>query len=238
MARVYLVSVLLWALVPLQGFAQPLPPPPLVPASSSPEADPYDPKGEPSEGSPDGGYEEDEPPRGELIPHRLEPSGERGAVPRIALESLAGIGLGVVGGITGSLYFLSFAFCDDCDVSTTSVFLALGLAATGLSSGVALGVRVGGGLMGGEGRFLPTLLGATVGLLVGVAAAFPLGAVFDGGWLPPLLAFPVTGAIIAYELSHSNVLESRAAAGTQVSWIPVISVRPSGGLVAGLAGNF
>jgi hypothetical protein len=245
MARVYLVSLLLCALEPLQGLAQAPSPPPLVPAS--PEPDPYDPKDEPTAESPYGGYDDEAPPQAELspppqselIPRRRESSKDgRVMFPRIAIESLAGLGLGIAGAIPGSLYILSFAFCDDCDPGPSMFPLALGLTAVGLTSGLALGVKAGGSLMGGEGRFLPTLLGAAAGVGVGGLAAIPLGAAFDGGWLVSLLVFPVTGAVIGYELSHADELKSKAATGTQVSWSPLISVRPSGGVVAGLAGNF
>ncbi|MFL5345285.1 MAG: hypothetical protein ACJ8AT_10850 [Hyalangium sp.] len=237
MARVYLVSVLLWALLPFQGLAQAPSPPPLVPAASSP--DPDAPEGASPGESPDGGYDGEEPSRGELIPHRWESSGDVGlGVPRIALEALVGFGLGFVGVVPGSLYLMSISFCEDCDVSTSSILFSLGLATVGLTGGVALGVKVGGALMGGAGRFLPTLLGATLGFVGGVFAAFPLSNAFDGGWIVSLFLCPITGAVIGYELSHAYERESSAAVGTQVGWIPLISVRPSGGLVAGLAGHF
>lgn len=239
MARVYLVCVLLCALVPLQGWAQAPSPPPLVPAPSSPEVDPDDPRDEPTAENPSGGYEGNEPPRREFIPRRWESAeNERLMFPRIAVETLAGGVLGIVGAIPGTLYLASFSFCDECSIDDSALFLSLGLAAVGLTGGVALGVKAGGSLLGGEGRFLPTLLGSTLGFVGGVAAAFPLGAAFEGGWLVSLFVFPVTGAVIAYELSNASALESRFVAGTQVGWIPVISVRPSGGVVAGLAGHF
>jgi hypothetical protein len=250
MARVYLVSVVLCALVPLPGFAQEPSAPPLVPAPSSPSspgADPYDPQGASSQGDPYGGYEEDgepepphlEPPQGELIPHRWEPSkGLRTTAPRLAIESLMGLGLGVVGLIPGSLYLLSFAFCDDCDTGAEPFLFALGLGAVGLTGGTALGVKVGGALMGGEGQFAPTLLGSLIGTVVGAFVAIPFGIAIEGAWIVPLLALPVTGAIIGYELSQPAASQSPAATGAPVSWAPVLRVRPSGGLVAGLAGRF
>jgi hypothetical protein len=246
MARVYLVSVVLCALVPFQAFAQEPSPPPLIPAPSSPGPDPYDPQEASPEGDPYGGYEgeepepsQPEPPQGELIPHPWTPSQRLGSkTPRIAVESLTGLGLGVVGLIPGSLYLLSFAFCDDCDTGAEPFLVALGLGAAGLSGGTALGVKVGGALMGGEGQFAPTLLGSLIGTVVGAFVAIPFGIAIEGAWVVPLLALPVTGAIIGYELSQPAASERTASPGAPVGWVPVLHVRPSGGLVAGLAGRF
>jgi hypothetical protein len=149
-----------------------------------------------------------------------------------------GLGLGVVGLIPGSLYVLSFAFCDDCDTGTEAFALALGLGVVGLSGGAALGVTAGGALMGGEGHFAPTLLGAFLGTVTGAFVAIPFGLAIEGAWIIPLFALPVTGAVIGYELSQAAASRSNAAAGASVSWVPVLNVRPSGGLVAGLAGRF
>jgi hypothetical protein len=137
------------------------------------------------------------------------------------------------------LLFLGLATCDECGVPDSSVVLAFGLGVAGLVGGTALGVTAGGFLMGGEGRFLPTLAGAALGMVAGVLVAFPAGSAIDGGWIIPVLTLPVTGAIIGYELSHSAKRERRAAMmGLRVEVVPVVSVRRSGGLVAGLAGRF
>jgi hypothetical protein len=115
----------------------------------------------------------------------------------------------------------------------------VGLSFVGVTFGSALGVYGGGSLLGGEGRFGMTLIGALLGALAGGILAVPAALVVDSGWIVPVLALPVVGAIITYESTHEREQERKAAvAGTRIEMVPVLSVRPSGGLVAGLAGRF
>jgi hypothetical protein len=237
MSRLRLVPVLLCVLLPLQGWAQASSPPPLVPAPSEPKEAPS----ESEEGDPYGGYDDEpeEEPRGELIPRDWRISEWVGPqVPRIIVESLGGLTLGVVGGLPGVVLVAGAAACDTCDDSS-SAFLALGVAFVGISGGIGLGVYAGGSLIGGEGRFGVTLVGTLLGVLAGGLVAIPAAILVEGGWVVPLLSFPITGAIIAYEMSHAEALKGKAApAGDGVKVVPVVSVRPSGGLFAGLAGRF
>jgi predicted lipid-binding transport protein (Tim44 family) len=92
--------------------------------------------------------------------------------------------------------------------------------------------------MGGQGRFLPAFVGSTLGLLAGGLSAALVGAAFDEvAAAVPLLTFPALGAVIAYELVHSEESSRKAkpAAGMEVT--PIVSARPSG-LAVGLVGCF
>lgn len=226
MIRVCFVSVLLLsALSPLPGLAQ-VSPPPLVAA----------PPGQvlPSEES------SEEKPSGEIIPRSKESlSGSEGRAGRVVLESLGGVLLGAVGGVPAFGLSLLFTFdCDGChNTNGEATILALAGVA-GFLGGTALGVKLGGALLGGEGRYLPTLAGAGLGTLAGILVALPTGLLVNELLaVAPLIAGPFVGAIIGYELSHSKELE-RKASGTRVTVLPSVSLRASGGVVAGLVGSF
>jgi hypothetical protein len=238
------VASLLCALLSSQVSAQASSPPPLVPAPSVPVADPYDPKDSPSETDPYGGYEgEDEAegqnePRGELIPHRWEPfSGLGSKAPRLVLETLGGLGLGIASTVPGAVLLWNH-FCLDCSEGADTILASLGLMAVGMSVGSAGGVYAVGGLMGGQGRFLPTLAGSTLGLLAGGLAAALVGAAFgEVAAFLPLLTFPTLGALIAYERVHSEEASRKATSAAGVEVTPIVSARPSG-VVVGLVGRF
>ena|GEM_PF-1232318 len=244
MNRVCLVASLLCALLSAQVSAQASSPPPLLPAPAVPTEDPYDPKGSNSETDPYGGYEgEDETkgqngPRGEIIPRRLGPSSGLGAqAPRLVLETLGGLGLGIAGTVPGAV-LLWEVFCLDCSDGTGAVLASLGLMAVGMSVGSAGGVSLVGELMGGQGRFLPALAGSTLGLLAGGLAAALLGAVFgEVAALLPLLTFPTVGALIAYERVHAEEVSRKQTLAAGVEVAPLVRARPSG-VVVGLVGRF
>lgn len=232
MPRGSLVALLLWVLLPLPGLAQaPVAAPPLVPVpSESDQEDPY------------GGYEEDAPPEntppGELIPHDSRASGTSRGRARLLPEALFGLGAGFAGLAPG--VFLGFVLAASDDSSGSGpVIGVISMGFVGVTLGAALGVTGGGNLMGGEGRFLETLAGAALGALTGGLLAIPTAFASDFAWVVPLFACPVIGAMIGYEATHAREQERKAAAaGTGVSMVPIISVRSSGGIVAGLAGHF
>ncbi len=237
MSRASLVSVLLCALLPLRGLAQVPAPPPMVPA---PAAATQEPGAAPREA-------EKEIPQDEIIPRQpREPESAGRRAGRIALGTLGGALGGIVVG--APLFVLSFAAGGGIDgggdESASLVAAAVGMA--GLATGMAFGVWGVGSLLGGEGRYLPTLAGTGLGLLFGSGLAAYLGTqVKELQDTPTLIVVSLMGAVsasmgavIAYEISHSIERERGAEDRTGIAVLPTVSVRPSGGFVAGLVGHF
>jgi hypothetical protein len=226
-SRLALLLLVLSMLAPLQGLAQT--PPPLVPAPT-PET-PYAPEAE-NPGA--AGL-----PADELIPRERTPSESLGLkIPRIILEVLGGSALGLIAGIPGGLILAEAAFSSG---STVGTIVGGGLAVAGLSFGSALGIKGLGSLLDGEGRFLTTLAGASVGGLGALGLALIVALVGGPGELGiiPVLIAPIVGGIIAFESSHANALQERSAqSSSTASVVPVISVSPRGGVIGGLAGRF
>jgi hypothetical protein len=128
--------------------------------------------------------------------------------------------------------------CEGC-ANGTAVIIAGLAGVAGVASGMAFGVWGIGSLLGGEGRYLPTLAGTGIGLLVGGGIAVYLGdQIKEELAIPPLLIGPILGTLIAYEISHSNEWERGAEASPSVAVLPTVGVSPSGGFVAGLVGRF
>jgi len=238
-ARWSLLSVLLCVLLPLAGFAQaPVTPPPLVPVPSTPE--------ESEEGDPYGGYDDEEEeaprkeeaPRGETFPREPSSSATSDRVTRIIAESLLGLVGEVALGAPGAYLGLILAYSSD-DAATGVLQLAV-LSFAGVTLGTALGVTGGGALTGGEGRFQMAYVGAALGALAGGLLAFPAAAAGGGAFIVPIIIFPVVGAVLAYEWSHGQELEHKKEEEgmNTVKVVPVLGIRPTGGLVAGLAGRF
>jgi hypothetical protein len=218
MARVHLLSLLLCAVLQLPVLAQASAPPPPVPVPADPQV---------NEGKPQGEL----PPRDWETP---ESGGSRAG--RIVLGSLTGLLMGTVAAAPGVLLMSDSFSCSTC-VTDSEVIGGGLLSLAGLTAGGALGVKLMGSLLGGEGRYLHTLLGAGVGFGAGIMGALPLVST-EGGWAIPLFTFPIIGAVVGYEVSHSNERERKAAAGPGVAVLPSVSVRPLGGVVAGLMGRF
>lgn len=225
--RLALLLLVLSVLLPAQGLAQT--PPPLVPAPAPEE--PYEPGAEApeSEGA----------PRDELIPREWTPPESPGLrISRIMLELLGGTVLGIAGGFPGAALAVGEAFCDGCG-SEAGFLAGVSLSFVGLTVGSALGIKGLGSLLDGEGRFLSTLAGTTLGGLGGLGLGLIIAFAGSELWILPVLAGPILGGIIAYENSHANFLQEHSApsaSGTSV--IPVISVSPQGGIIGGLAGRF
>ncbi len=229
MSRTCLVSVVLCALLPFQGLAQAPSQPPMVPAPAAPA--------EGARAAPG----EEQPPQDEIIPRerqRTEDSAGR-RVGRIALGTFSGLLGGVLGGLPGIGLSIGFERgCEGCGNITASLIAGVaGIA--GFAAGMAFGVWGTGSLLGGEGRYLPTLAGTGIGILVGGGIAVYLGdQIKEELAIPPLLIGPILGTLIAYEISHSNEWERGAEASPSVAVLPTFGVSPSGGFVAGLVGRF
>lgn len=215
MVRLCLVLLLLVTVLPRSGFAQ-TSAPPLV---SAPETS-------------------EEKPKGEIIPRPWQPDRPGRRAGRIVVESLSGIlGAALIGGTAIGATFALQSRCDGCGDATASAVLAV-VGVAGVFGGLSLGVTAGGYLLDGQGRFLPTLAGSGLGLLAGGAIAVGLSQVDELLIIPPLILGPLVGAIIGYELSHDRERDKAAGALSPVSLLPTVSVRPSGGVVAGLVGRF
>jgi hypothetical protein len=227
MFRVCLVSVVLCVLVPLQGLAQSSPPPALLPAPESSEEVPPAPS-------------EEAKPQGEIIPRRQPATGVGRAIGRVALGTFGGLLGGFVG--AGPALGLSTLMesCDGCHNVTASTTIALVGVAGGVG-GIALGVWGSGALLGGEGRYLPTLLGVGVGALTGGGLAVYLAEEQDVSEEKALLSLvigPILGGIVGYEISHAIEVDRLQEITPGVALFPTVGVPPSGGVVAGLVGRF
>jgi hypothetical protein len=192
------------------------PPPPLVPAPAAPQE-------EPSE----------EPPWGEIIPR--EPRRDSWWGGRMALELLGGSLLGFVGFVPGAYVMIN----GDIHGNETQFGVGLSLTGIGLTAGATFGVVGAASLLGGEGRFLPTLAGSGLGLVGGMLAALALGPQIGEAAFLALIMGPPIGALIGYEYSHAKALESGPAPTASAPRVmPLVTVTPRGGILGGLVGRF
>lgn len=202
--------------------------PPLVPATGLPEA---------------------QPPPGELIPHTGEDADEpQGPSARLfdpafdrtnmAFEALGGLAAGVGVSLGGALIYTARhregscgedeGLCQLAAIVYTYPFVALSL---------PLGVWTVGKLLGGQGRFLPTLGGMAVGLV----AALPSLFVASDSLLVLEASFvllPLAGSIIGYELSRPGPSRLSEHASTGSGLVPVLGFTPNGGVLGGFAARF
>ncbi len=234
MSRICLMPLLCCLLLPLQGLAQSLPseevptapvrPPPLVPAPENPQEDAATGK-----------------PQGEIIPPEPGALRDTGRLDvRIPLGLVLGTLGGAVGAVPGGLV-VALSLCRRGCVGENDLWVNSGLvlAGGGLIGGAALAIDWMGDRLGGHGRYWPTVLGVALGTGAGIAAAFMIPASIGGiRYLPAVLA-PALSGVIAYELSSANVInEATAAAVSRHQLVPLVAMRPGGGLVGGIAGSF
>ncbi|MFP2910639.1 hypothetical protein ACLESD_37480 [Pyxidicoccus sp. 3LFB2] len=154
--------------------------------------------------------------------------------PRILLETLSG-GAGMfVGGVGGLVIGIVATECSpfESDCSEAVIF-----ALSGMAAGSALATWGAGSLMKGQGGFLSTLLGATLGTGAGLIA---IAADPDGTLAPiALLTLPALGAMAGFELSRHLAPPSRfSLPGSQAPVAPVFGPTPRGGFMGGVAGRF
>jgi hypothetical protein len=228
MSCLRLVPLLLCLLPPLQGLAQvplsgdvpmaPTTPPPLVSAPDAPE----------------------ELPQGELIPNDGDSTrGSGSRATRIPVGILLGTVAGAVGAIPGTLLVFETICFDSCSGDPAGVYVGLVLAVGGLIGASALGIDLVGDAMGGQGRFWATALGTVLGALGGLIAGGAVAATAGAAGLIPAILGPAVGGVIAYEISHSSVIdEAAAASASRPRLVPLVSVSPGGGVIGGLAGRF
>ncbi|MBU8896166.1 GlsB/YeaQ/YmgE family stress response membrane protein [Corallococcus sp. H22C18031201] len=180
------------------------------------------------------------------LPPHLVTDAPRDPVPRIAVDMVGGAAGGVVGvlglGLAGYLAAAPTVGCNSDECSILAVMAGI----AGGCIGVPLGTYLGGQLMGGQGRLWPT----AVGSLVGWGGAL-LGQVTlnngEGGGTPStvmaaaLLALPVIGATVGYELSQAPQAPVRhdtdVASRQSVRLVPVAGYA-QGSARLGLMGSF
>jgi hypothetical protein len=221
------LALLLCLVLPLPGLAQdsapaegPGPsvtPPPLVPAPPTSE--------EPSDA-----------PRDELLPREWDderPSSP--TAPRLVLEFFGGSVGGALGIIPGGLLFIA-AFSEN---SESLGILSLAVGFVGVAAGTAGGIVGAASLVDGEGAYWPTLGGVAIGALVGALVSGIVARSAGDAAIIPAATGPILGGMIGYEISHSNaVSRRRPALDSDTHLMPVVSVHPSGGVLAGLVGRF
>jgi hypothetical protein len=179
-----------------------------------------------------------------LLNTRLNEKGEDdGTTTRVIVESAAGLGLGGVGLIVGSL-----ALSDSPKLEETVIPMSL------LVLGSSMGVTFIGSALDGRGRFGFALLGSIIGFVVPFAAGTGLlvaaGCNPDtltncGGLVPMVigvLLLPSVGATIGYELSAPTPWLSLGYASSAPPpaprLVPVVTLARQGlGVTLGLAGS-
>lgn len=160
-------------------------------------------------------------------------------VPRIAVEVVGGAAGGIIAGtvglVTGYVVALPTVGCDECRV----VSLVGGL--TGVLLGIPSGTWMGGRLMGGRGTLLATAGGSLVGWCGALLGSILLGDSGDSDALSlALLAMPVAGATVGYELSRPSSAPATPPAvsrPSQVHLVPVAGMTEHGARL-GLMGRF
>ena len=163
---------------------------------------------------------------------------------RVALASVGGFAAGYGLLFVGDAVFGDGASCGEND--RDCLFKGLLLTLPIYSTGLALGVHTVGRFMNGQGRFLPTLVGAVAGSGAGMLLFFS-GNVAAG--LLGVLLLPIPGAVIGYELSQrepglnpgdsegqDDEEDAYARAGVRLT--PLLGVTPRGGLFGGISGRF
>lgn len=199
--------------------------PPLVPAHAQPQEPAL-----PEERAP----REDVP---QLVPVTRFPPG------RVALQSLGGFAAGY-GLLAAGGAIIGDVPCgeNDRDCFLKGLLLTIPIYSTGLS----LGVHTIGRFMDGQGRFLPTLIGAAAGSGAGMLL-FLSGNVTVG--VLGILLLPIPGAVIGYGISQPEFgpgpgepegdydeEDEYARAGLQLT--PLLGVTPQGGLFGGISARF
>lgn len=182
-----------------------------------------------------------------LVPEQSEeakPAVERYAVSpgRIVIEGMGGVAGGVVGTLGGLMVGVSTGAEEwDCRGGDVCTGRAMGgMAIMGFATTAAPSVYVSGRLMGGRGRFIPTVVSGMVA--GGISATAYMGGADRSSEVTLLLmGFPLVASMVAYEVSAAwESPEPKTLAKPRESeplWAPQVSLLPGGGSV-GLAGSF
>jgi hypothetical protein len=154
----------------------------------------------------------------------------------LRLLSEAGFGL-----LAGSLGMASGALVGGIAGCITIVACILGIvggAELGFAIGVVVGVHGGGEAAGGDGKLLAVSLGTVAGVVGSIVLL--TSNILPSEFVPIVLALvapPLMGAMVGYELSVSPEPEAPAVALGHTRIRPLLSVSPRGAFV-GLGGRF
>jgi hypothetical protein len=157
------------------------------------------------------------------------------------VEGVGGIAGGVVGSLGGLLIGLSAGVGEDCGIKEVCSGRPLGaMGILGFATTAAPSVYVSGKLMGGRGRFIPTVVSGMVA--GGLSATAYMKASRDSPEMTlVLMGFPLVASMVAFEVSAAWASpEPKTIAKSRESepvWAPQVTLLPGGGSV-GLAGSF
>ena len=165
---------------------------------------------------------------------------------RYALEGLAGLGMGVGGGLVTMLGVGLLA--SSPSLTLDDVFLVAMVGGGAILLGIPLGVTLVGNSRGGNGGYGWSLLGMLAGSLVGDLLLVPLMGACRGpdssacgvaSVLGSALALGsvLTGAVLGYELSNDQRHLSRPGTPPRARWTPM-AIPMRGGLTLGVAAVF
>jgi hypothetical protein len=172
-------------------------------------------------------------------------------VERVLLELLGGavggVGGALVGGLATAALLAAAGGCEDAGPGCGLAILVITVPS--IAIGTSLGVTTFGRFLDGEGRFSSTMVGLAIG--VGAALLAAVVTTSEQVLLVGLVAGPLIGAVVGYELSHAHVIESRKKSPkkqqqeqdifserTAPQWSPMLGVTARGGFVGGLSGRF
>lgn len=167
---------------------------------------------------------------------RSQPGGTSSRASRVALESAVGLGSELGLGIAGMM--VGYGLCtEDGDWLGCPAHAGWGLLLGGAIGAIG-GVYLTGNGLGGDGELWATSLGGVAGTALGLVGAGGLySATESDASMLLLLAAPVTGAVLGYELtSSSRTPRSRRAQSQSVRMLALPS--RDGGLELGLSGQF
>lgn len=184
-------------------------------------------------------------PQGESIPYQYRPENELPPDPifsRILVESTGGVLGGAVMGLSGILSGAPALRDVKCRSGEVCLLPLLFVMVPAAFVGIPYGVEGFADGMSGRGELLPTMAGSVLGTGVGFLSGYATGSTL--GWIVSLILWPITGAVVGYEISHAINLRSAKAAGpvpsasTGARMVPLLGATPQGGFFTGLSGSF
>jgi hypothetical protein len=154
---------------------------------------------------------------------------------RLVVTPWAGVVTGMMGVIVGVVpsAIIALPFCvgaQELDEPRCAITAIMGLALS-YSVGASVGISFTGGVLGGRGDFVLTLLGSIAGAALG--AGIGIATRSTEGMILALSICPLIGAVVGYEVSHSQAF---GLEGVQLA--PVFGATLRGGILGGIAGRF
>lgn len=151
--------------------------------------------------------------RPSALAEAITPQDSAAAVPSRALRIATEIGLGIAagGGVGVAFYFLAKSM-RAVQYSSPSGWMTLAtINVVGAILGIAAaagGAYLGGGIFGGKGTFLATLLGVLIGGLAGAAVVGAISAAGAPAISPIGMLVALFGGPVAYEISHDEMVRT------------------------------